>query len=178
MAKPFRQLPLLLTPFTHRALQRVVFPALAVPLERLAAYRIILIEVPDGCTDVYQIESHLVIRATPKVILFIVSLLYSNPVTLSIFEIIHLNLRRTLVYFLSYFLFFKKKSRRVRSSCSLSLCPHFNLWIINIFWELLCLSHRVSWYIIQGGSYMTGTDAACLHTNQSRLYLNHLVVNT
>lgn len=116
MGKPFRQLPLLLTPFTHRALQRVVFPTLAVPLQRLAAYRIILIEVPDGCTDIYQIESHLVIRATPKVILFIVSLLYSNPVTLSIFEIIHLNLRCTLVYFLSYFLFFKKKkkSRRVR----------------------------------------------------------------
>jgi hypothetical protein len=29
--------------------------------------------------------------------------------------------------------------------------------------------------IIQGGSNMTGTDAACLHTNQSRSYLNHLV---
>ena len=29
--------------------------------------------------------------------------------------------------------------------------------------------------IIQGGSNMIGTDAACLHTNQSRSYLNHLV---
>ena len=29
--------------------------------------------------------------------------------------------------------------------------------------------------IIQGGSNMTGTCAACLHTNQSRSYLNHLV---
>ena len=28
---------------------------------------------------------------------------------------------------------------------------------------------------VQGGSNMTGTDAACLHTNQSRSYLNHLV---
>ena len=28
---------------------------------------------------------------------------------------------------------------------------------------------------IQGGSNMTGTDSACLHTNQSRSYLNHLV---
>ena len=28
---------------------------------------------------------------------------------------------------------------------------------------------------IQGGSNMTGTGAACLHTNQSRSYLNHLV---
>jgi hypothetical protein len=29
--------------------------------------------------------------------------------------------------------------------------------------------------IVQGGSNMTGTRAACLHTNQSRSYLNHLV---
>ena len=29
--------------------------------------------------------------------------------------------------------------------------------------------------IVQGGSNMTGTYAACLHTNQSRSYLNHLV---
>ena len=28
---------------------------------------------------------------------------------------------------------------------------------------------------VQGGSNMTGTYAACLHTNQSRSYLNHLV---
>jgi hypothetical protein len=28
---------------------------------------------------------------------------------------------------------------------------------------------------IQGGSNMTGTDSACLHKNQSRSYLNHLV---
>jgi len=28
---------------------------------------------------------------------------------------------------------------------------------------------------IHGGSNMTGTCAACLHTNQSRSYLNHLV---
>jgi len=28
---------------------------------------------------------------------------------------------------------------------------------------------------IQGGSNMTGTHAACLHRNQSRSYLNHLV---
>jgi len=29
---------------------------------------------------------------------------------------------------------------------------------------------------MQGGSNMTGTVAACLHTNQSRSYLNHLVL--
>jgi len=28
---------------------------------------------------------------------------------------------------------------------------------------------------VQGGSNMTGTCAACLHTNQSRSYFNHLV---
>jgi hypothetical protein len=28
---------------------------------------------------------------------------------------------------------------------------------------------------VQVGSNMTGTSAACLHTNQSRSYLNHLV---
>jgi len=32
--------------------------------------------------------------------------------------------------------------------------------------------------IIQGGSNMTGTYAACLHTNQSRSYLNHLVLGS
>jgi hypothetical protein len=32
-----------------------------------------------------------------------------------------------------------------------------------------------SFVYIQGGSNMTGTCAACLHTNQSRSYLNHLV---
>ena len=30
-------------------------------------------------------------------------------------------------------------------------------------------------HIIQGGSDMTGTVYTCLHTNQSRSYLNHLV---
>jgi len=30
---------------------------------------------------------------------------------------------------------------------------------------------------IQGGSNMTGTVYTCLHTNQSRSYLNHLVYN-
>ena len=29
--------------------------------------------------------------------------------------------------------------------------------------------------LLQGGSNMTGTSAACLHKNQSRSYLNHLV---
>jgi len=29
---------------------------------------------------------------------------------------------------------------------------------------------------VQGGSNMTGTDLYCLHTNQSRSYLNHLVI--
>ena len=29
--------------------------------------------------------------------------------------------------------------------------------------------------VIQGGSNMTGTVYTCLHTNQSRSYLNHLV---
>jgi len=30
-------------------------------------------------------------------------------------------------------------------------------------------------FTLQGGSNMTGTYAACLHTNQSWSYLNHLV---
>jgi hypothetical protein len=30
---------------------------------------------------------------------------------------------------------------------------------------------------IQGGSNMTGSCAACLHTDQSRSYLNHLVIS-
>jgi hypothetical protein len=30
--------------------------------------------------------------------------------------------------------------------------------------------------VIQGGSNMTGTCAACLYTNQSRSYFNHLVL--
>jgi hypothetical protein len=30
---------------------------------------------------------------------------------------------------------------------------------------------------VQGDSNMNGTSAACLHTNQSRSYLNHLVFN-
>jgi len=34
---------------------------------------------------------------------------------------------------------------------------------------------RYTHFYIQGGSNMTGTCAACLHTNQSRSYLNHLV---
>ena len=37
-------------------------------------------------------------------------------------------------------------------------------------------SHEISDRLIQGGSNMTGTDAACLHTNQSWSYLNHLVL--
>jgi hypothetical protein len=39
--------------------------------------------------------------------------------------------------------------------------------------------NRVKFYspflLVQGGSNMTGTCAACLHTNQSPSYLNHLV---
>ena len=31
---------------------------------------------------------------------------------------------------------------------------------------------------VQGGSNMTGTVYTCLHTNQSRSYLNHLVFKT
>jgi len=33
-------------------------------------------------------------------------------------------------------------------------------------------------FTVQGGSNMTGTDLYCLHTNQSRSYLNHLVLQT
>ena len=36
------------------------------------------------------------------------------------------------------------------------------------------LYHRT--LMVQGGSNMTGTYAACLHRNQSRSYLNHLVL--
>ena len=44
------------------------------------------------------------------------------------------------------------------------------------FVTLLLQLYRSEHAIIQGGSNMTGTYAACLHTNQSRSYLNHLVV--
>jgi hypothetical protein len=43
-----------------------------------------------------------------------------------------------------------------------------NIFILNLF------PHRFT-FNLQGGLNMTGTDAACLHTNQSRSYLNHLV---
>jgi hypothetical protein len=36
----------------------------------------------------------------------------------------------------------------------------------------VCHFHSLN---VQGGSNMTGTIAYCLHTNQSRSYLNHLV---
>lgn len=75
-----------------------MLPTLAVPLDRLAAYQIILIEVLEEYTDISDRISP-VIRATPEVILFIVSLLYSNQVTMSVFEIIHLNLSEHLYTF-------------------------------------------------------------------------------
>jgi len=34
---------------------------------------------------------------------------------------------------------------------------------------------NITYALVQGGSNMTGTYAACLHRNQSRSYLNHLV---
>ena len=42
----------------------------------------------------------------------------------------------------------------------------------------ICSSSMVNAYVchLQCGSNMTGTNAACLHTNQSRSYLNHLVL--
>ena len=39
---------------------------------------------------------------------------------------------------------------------------------------MCCLVADIFIYI-QGGSNMTGTDYTCLHTNQSRSYLDHLV---
>jgi hypothetical protein len=42
--------------------------------------------------------------------------------------------------------------------------------------EITNKKERNLWSNIQGGSNMTGTSAACLHTNQSRSYLNHLVL--
>jgi hypothetical protein len=41
-----------------------------------------------------------------------------------------------------------------------------------VSWEL-CFHYQAG--IVQGCSNMTGTCVACLHTNQSRSYLNHLV---
>ena len=47
-------------------------------------------------------------------------------------------------------------------------------WQIEIiFMVLYCIVIHLSY--IQGGSNMTGTVYTCLHTNQSRSYLNHLV---
>jgi hypothetical protein len=69
----------------------------------------------------------------------------------------------------------------------------YNRLRINVFFFLVMLSngfifpvtacythtrtvrYSVTALYIQGGSNMTGTCAACLHTNQSRSYLNHLV---
>jgi len=43
----------------------------------------------------------------------------------------------------------------------------------SILW--VSLQYRPLSVLIQGGSNMTGTAAACLHTNQSWSYMNHLV---
>lgn len=75
-----------------------MLPTLALPLDRLAAYQIFLIEVLEEYTDISD-RFPPVIRTTPEVILFIVSLLYSNQVTLSVFHIIHLNLSEHLRIF-------------------------------------------------------------------------------
>jgi hypothetical protein len=46
----------------------------------------------------------------------------------------------------------------------------------NILSDLLTSSSKRYINELQGGSNMTGTNTACLHTNQSRSYLNHLVL--
>jgi hypothetical protein len=52
-------------------------------------------------------------------------------------------------------------------------------YMANLFWLCVCkykpLPGQQYYSMIQGDSNMTGTCAACLHTNQSRSYLNHLV---
>ena len=51
---------------------------------------------------------------------------------------------------------------------------HFQGQRVN-FVSKLCNNQKERRSHVQGGSNMTGTDSACLHTNQSRSYLNHLV---
>jgi hypothetical protein len=58
------------------------------------------------------------------------------------------------------------------------------LWFMNLRlakWQwIYCQLHQGDTALgvlqVQGGSNVTGTCAACLHTNKSRSYLNHLVV--
>ena len=49
--------------------------------------------------------------------------------------------------------------------------PHFPLYLVT--WEFLDYLLESCGFNVQGGSNMTGT---CLHTKQSRSYLNHLVI--
>ena len=56
--------------------------------------------------------------------------------------------------------------RSMRWNLCKPLRRYFNNWLSKLNINAVC---------IQGGSNMTGTCAACLHTNQSRSYLNHLV---
>jgi len=56
-----------------------------------------------------------------------------------------------------------------------STCQEFRVW--HLLCNRLCRRVRKGTNVIQGGSNMTGTNTACLHTNQSRSYLNHLVVS-
>ena len=50
-------------------------------------------------------------------------------------------------------------------------------WLCELISNTYCVVSRVPSLSldIQGGSNMTGTVYTCLHTNQSRSYLNHLV---
>ena len=62
-----------------------------------------------------------------------------------------------------------------------------SLWVCNVYsghcefmvndLKINLISSLIQQCIIQGGSNMTGTVFTCLHTNQSRSYLNHLVHN-
>jgi hypothetical protein len=62
-----------------------------------------------------------------------------------------------------------------------NVIPSFVSWSSKLTCTRRCLYYSLyiflyfSILVIQGGSNMTGTSAACLHTNQSRSYLNHLV---
>ena len=53
-----------------------------------------------------------------------------------------------------------------------SIAKKVKLWFIRMTLSL-CLSLALC--IVQGGSYMTGTNCDLFTHNQSRLYLNHLV---
>ena len=69
----------------------------------------------------------------------------------------------------------KEHSSEVWSVPSVTPCIPYLIWEKGKFFCFILSSIQPGIWNLQGCSNMTGTSAACLHTNQSRSYLNHLV---